>query len=480
MKIPTLEGKAMSHRFHPTVLREYDIRGIHNETLRAEDARQIGRVFAHLAREKAGRQPVIAIARDGRISSPELAAALAEGLKAAGARVIDTGLGPTPMLYFAVYHLNADGGIMVTGSHNPPNHNGFKMMLGQASFFGQAIQALGKRAAEGVADVAGGSVERKDIKEAYITRLLQDCPNIDAANQPERKLKVAWDPGNGAAGECMERIVHRLAGEHFLINATIDGTFPAHHPDPTVPKYLEQLITLVKKGGCDLGIAFDGDGDRLGVVDAKGRILWGDQLLLIMAQDILKKNPGAVVIGDVKASRALFEGIEKLGGTPLMWKTGHSHIKSKMKETGAALAGEMSGHMFIADTYYGFDDALYAALRLVNGLAEPGSPSLEALVDALPHMHNTPEIRIECEESRKFEVIEEIRARLQSADTQFEAVDGVRVERPEGWWLIRASNTGGHLIARAEATNEKDLAKLKGDMEAQLTQSGIALEQKAA
>ena len=342
-----------AHKFDPTILREYDIRGIVGKQVHAADARAIGRSFGTMVRRKGGKR--VALGYDGRLSSPELAAACIEGLTAAGLDVTSIGVAATPMLYFAVYHFDADAGIQITGSHNPPDYNGFKMMMGKKSFFGEEIQKLGAIAAKGDWESGQGKVEQKNILADYAARLLKDV-------KPGKKLKVAWDTGNGAVGVSIRAVVDKLPGEHFVLNEKVDGTFPAHHPDPTVPKNLEQLMAEVKKQGCDLGIAFDGDGDRIGAIDGKGRVLWGDQLLVLWSRDVLKSHPGATIIADVKASQVLFDEIAKAGGKPMMFKTGHSLIKSKMAEIKAPLAGEMSGHIFFADTFYGFDDALYCGL----------------------------------------------------------------------------------------------------------------------
>jgi len=453
------------HRFDATVLREYDIRGIVGATLHSADARAIGRTFGTLVRRGGGKK--VAVGYDGRLSSPELAKACAEGLVASGIDVVDIGVAATPMLYFAVWHLDADGGIQITGSHNPPDYNGFKLMMGKKSFFGPDIQKLGSMAAKGDVDSGSGKIERKNILADYARRLLKDV-------KPGRKLKVAWDTGNGAVGVSIRAVVGKLPGEHFVLNEKVDGTFPAHHPDPTVPKNLEQLMNEVKRRGCDLGIAFDGDGDRIGAVDGKGRILWGDQLLILWARDVLKTRPGATIIADVKASQALFDEIVRAGGTPLMWKTGHSLIKAKMAELGAPLAGEMSGHVFFADTFYGFDDALYCGLRLLNIVAN-SEESLAAMRDKLPQLVNTPELRFECAEERKFKIVEEVKARLRSANAKLSDIDGVRVSTPDGWWLLRASNTQAVLVARCESANEAGLERLKSDLKSALAASGVAL-----
>ena len=453
------------HKFDPTILREYDIRGIVGKTVHVADARAIGRSFGTIVRRKGGTR--VALGYDGRLSSPELAKACIEGLMSAGIEVTIIGLAATPMLYFAVYHFDADGGIQITGSHNPPDYNGFKMMLGKKSFFGDEIQKLGAMAGKGDWESGQGSEKKAGVLDAYAARLLQDV-------KPGRKLKVAWDTGNGAVGVSIRAVVSKLPGEHIVLNEKVDGTFPAHHPDPTVPKNLEQLIAEVKKSGCDLGIAFDGDGDRIGAVDGQGRVLWGDQLLVLWARDVLKTRPGATIIADVKASQVLFDEIAKAGGKPMMFKTGHSLIKSKMAEVGAPLAGEMSGHVFFADTFYGFDDALYCGLRLLNIVAT-GEQSLAQMRDGLPQPVNTPELRFDCADERKFAVVDEVKARLQKAGAKFSDIDGVRVNTADGWWLLRASNTQPVLVARCEAADEAGLERLKTDLKAALGASGVTL-----
>jgi phosphomannomutase len=459
-----------AHKFDSTILREYDIRGIVGDTLHPADARAIGRTFGTMVRRKGGKR--VALGYDGRLSSPELAAACVEGLSAAGIDVVEIGLAATPMLYFAVWHFDADGGIQITGSHNPPDYNGFKMMMGKKSFFGADILKLGEMAAKGDVDSGNGTVEKRSVLNDYASRLLKDV-------KPGRKLKVAWDTGNGAVGVSIRAVVDKLPGEHFVLNEQVDGTFPAHHPDPTVPKNLEQLVSEVRRRGCDLGIAFDGDGDRIGAVDGKGRILWGDQLMILWARDVLKDRPGATIIADVKASQALFDEILRAGGTPLMWKTGHSLIKTKMAELKAPLAGEMSGHVFFADTFYGFDDALYCGVRLLNIVAN-GRQSLAEMRDKLPQLVNTPELRFDCAEERKFKIVDEVKARLKQAGAKLSDIDGVRVNTPDGWWLLRASNTQAVLVARCESANEAGLDRLKGDLKAALAASGVSLPDEAS
>jgi len=452
------------------IFRAYDIRGVYGESLTEETANAIGRAYGTVIVRSSGKEnPTIAMARDGRLSSPALSQALAEGMKSTGAQVIDTGLGPTPMLYFAAHYLKADGSIMVTGSHNPPSHNGFKMTLGAKPFFGKDITALGTMIETGDVVRGLGSIWQQSIVEAYIDRLLEGF-NREAA---QRDLTVVWDAGNGAAGEVMAAIAARLPGTHHLLYETIDGTFPNHHPDPTVPDNLKDLIAAVKKHKADVGIAFDGDGDRIGAVDGKGRIIWGDQLMMFFSREILARKPGATIIADVKASQTLFDDIAAHGGAPLMWKTGHSLVKAKMAEEKAELAGEMSGHIFFCDGYYGFDDGLYAAVRLLDLLAK-SEDSLTRMRDGIPEAINTPEIRIEVEEDRKFGIVEEIRHRLKMQGADVNEVDGVRVSAEGGWWLARASNTQPAIIVRCEAPSQDALERLMAMVEEQLRQSGIA------
>jgi len=452
-----------ARKLHPTILREYDIRGVVGETLTADDARAIGRAFASTVAAQGGKR--VSVGRDGRMSSPDFEEAVVEGIAAAGIEAVRIGLGPTPMLYFSVHELGTDAGIMVSGSHNPPNHNGFKMMLGKAPFYGADIHRLGERVAAGDFASGRGKVTEHPVFDDYVARLLRDY-------EPGHFLRIAWDAGNGAAGPAMARLSAGIRGEHVLLNEHIDGTFPAHHPDPTVPENLEQLRVKVMGEKCDAGLAFDGDGDRIGVVDGKGRILWGDQFMVLLAQDVLAHHPGATIIADVKASQTLFDRIAAMGGRPLMWRTGHSLIKAKMAETGAPLAGEMSGHVFFADRFYGFDDGLYAAVRLINVLAKSDKKLFE-LRDELPEVVNTPELRFPCSEERKFAVIDEVKDRLAASGAKVNSTDGVRVNAGDGWWLLRASNTQDVLVARCEAVNEQALARIKETLSTELRKSGI-------
>jgi phosphomannomutase len=456
----------MAHRFDPTILREYDIRGIVGRTLSTTDAAAIGRAYAVTLREAGGGR--VAVGYDGRLTSPELEAALVDGLATEGAEVVRIGRGPTPMLYFAAATLGVDGGIMVTGSHNPPDYNGFKLVLQGKPFYGAAIRRLSETALRlGAAGRPRGRVREQAVREAYVARLAADYHG-------RRPLRVAWDVGNGATGEVVQQLTARLPGRHILLNEVIDGNFPAHHPDPTIPANLVQLQQTVARARCDLGIAFDGDGDRIGVVDERGRILWGDQLMVVLARDVLARHPGAAIIADVKASQVLFDEIARLGGRPTMAATGHSLIKAKLAETSAPLAGEMSGHIFYADGYYGFDDAVYVAVRLIDILA-CSEESLAALRDRMPAVVNTPELRFPCPETRKFEVVREVRERLSQTAAEVIDIDGVRVKSGDGWWLLRASNTQDVLVARAESTTADGLARLQRELAAQLAASGVAL-----
>ncbi len=453
----------MPHNFHRTLLREYDARGIVGETLSEEDARWLGRTFGTRVRREGGSK--VAVGYDGRHSSPGMEQALVEGLNAAGVDALRIGLGPTPMLYYAVHALEADGGMMITGSHNPPDYNGFKMMLGTGPFFGDDIRALGDMAAADDVETGYGTHEKIDIEDRYVERLLEDAP--------AKEYRVAWDCGNGAAGRIVEKLTARLPGQHTLLYTDIDGDFPNHHPDPTEEHNLEDLRKVVADKRLDFGLAFDGDGDRIGAIDGKGRVIWGDQLLMILAEDVLKDVPGGTIIADVKASQALFDHIAQRGGKPLMWKTGHSLVKAKMKEVDSPLAGEMSGHIFFKHRYYGFDDALYAAVRLLRALSRAGV-SLTDMKGAMPTLINTPELRFEVDEDRKFAVIEEVRERLKAAGAEMSEIDGVRVNTDDGWWLLRASNTQNVLVARAEAKSDGALKRLMAMINDQLEASGLA------
>ena len=452
----------MTYRFDPTSLCEYDIRGIVGKTLGVEDAYAIGRGFATHVRRAGGTR--VAVGWDGRVSSPSLRDELVRGLTESGVNVVRVGIGPTPMLYFAEATLEVDGAIQITGSHNPAEYNGFKMVLQHGPFFGEQIQSIGKMAAEGDWDEGTGEVTDYDIEDLYVDRLF--------AGYSGGAFRIGWDNGNGAGGRILEKLVAKLPGEHHLLYTEIDGSFPNHHPDPTEEKNLVDLKKLVADKGLDFGVAFDGDADRIGAIDGQGRVVWGDQILSILAEPVLRAEPGSTIIADVKASQALYDRIAELGGKPLMWKTGHSLIKVKMKETDSPLAGEMSGHIFFRHEWYGFDDALYAAIRLISAVRVLGG-SLTALKDAMPELVNTPEMRFQVDESRKFAVVDEILDRLETAGAEVNRTDGARVNTADGWWLLRASNTQDVLVARAEAKDQAGLDRLLGQIDEQLALSGL-------
>ena len=450
------------HKLHPSALRAYDIRGIVGETLSAADARAVGRSFGSILRRAGGRR--VCLGRDGRLTSPALAAAATEGLLAAGCDVIDIGLGPSPMLYFSVFETGADAGLMITGSHNPSDWNGIKLTLNSGPFHGDAIRALGAMAAAGDWETGAGTASQIAIIDAYVDAML--------AGFRGGNFTIAWDCGNGAAGPVVERLTRLLPGTHHLLFTQVDGNFPNHHPDPTVEANLADLKRVVIEKGCDFGVAFDGDADRIGAVDGRGRVVWGDELLGILAEPVLRELPGSPIIGDIKASQALFDRITALGGVPDMWKSGHSLMKARLLELKAPLAGEMSGHIFFAHRWHGVDDGILASVRLIEAVALLGG-SLTALKDAMPAMVNTPEMRFPCPEARKFAVVAEVLARLKAEGATVNAIDGARVMRPDGWWLLRASNTQDVLTARVEAKDAAALARLLAELNAQLALSGI-------
>ena len=454
-----------TYKLHWSILKEYDIRGIYGKTLTSKDAYAIGRAFGTIITNK--KQNTVCVGYDGRHSSPVLETALVNGLVDSGITVNRIGLGPTPMLYFASQILNADGAIMVTGSHNPKDHNGFKFVLNNKPFFGEDIQKLGALVAKGNFNTGKGFSIYCTVMEEYVDRLVSDYHG-------KRKLKVAWDAGNGATGPFIQGITRRMPGTHFVLNAKVDGDFPNHHPDPTVPENLVQLRETVLREKCDVGVAFDGDGDRLGVIDGKGHILWGDQLTMIYSREILKNNPGSVIIADVKSSDHLFKDIEENGGNSIMWRTGHSHIKEKMITTGALLAGEMSGHIFFNDHYYGYDDGIYAAIRLLDILSN-SEESMSKIREKMPICFNTPELRFPCEEEKKFKIVNEIKKRLLKGknNSSINTIDGIRVKDDKGWWLLRASNTQNVLVARCESTTAEGLDVLKSTIMNHLQLSGI-------
>ena len=452
----------MTHQFDPTSLREYDIRGIVGKALGAADAVAIGRGFATRIRAAGGRR--VAVGYDGRISSPELEAALVSGLVAGGVDVVRIGLSTSPMLYYAEATLEVDGGIQVTGSHNPPEYNGFKMVHAHAPFFGDDIQDLAALAASGAWSEGAGEVSTADVLDAYVGRLM--------AGYAGGAYRIGWDTGNGAAGPVIEKLVQRLPGEHHVIFAEVDGNFPNHHPDPTEEANLADLKRLVADKTLDFGVAFDGDGDRIGAVDASGRVIWGDQILSVLVEPALMEHPGAPIVADVKSSQALFDRIAALGGEPVMAPTGHSLMKTAMTRTGAPIGGELSGHLFFAGDYYGFDDAHYAAVRLIHAVHLSGR-SLTELRDAMPALVATPDLRFPVDDTRKFTVVDEVIARLKTAGADMILTDGARVTTADGWWLLRASNTQAMLTVRAEAKDQAALDALLAEVDAQLAATGV-------
>lgn len=439
-------------KISPYIFREYDIRGKVGEDFTEEVVKEIGKAYGTIIKRKGGKK--ICCGRDGRLSSPSLQEALIEGILSTGIEVINIGICPTPVMYFSLFAFeDSDGGIQVTGSHNPPEFNGLKICVGKDTIFGSQIQEIRKIIEKKDYEKGNGKVEEREILNKYIDYV---CNNIEL----KRPLKVVLDPGNGVCSLTALEIFKRLGCEVECLFCEIDGTFPNHFPDPVVPENLKWLKDKVLKGGYEVGFGYDGDGDRLGVIDEKGNIIWGDQLLIIFAKDLLKKYPGAKIIGEVKCSRTLYETIAKLGGIPIMWKTGHSLIKNKMKEEKALLAGEMSGHIFFADKWFGFDDGVYASLRIAEILSQNNIPLSEYLKD-IPKMYSTPEIRKECPDEVKFKVVERLVKKFKNEGLNVIDVDGARIEFKEGWALVRASNTQPVLVLRFEAETEEFLKKLQ-------------------
>jgi phosphomannomutase/phosphoglucomutase len=438
------------------IFRQYDIRGIVGADLTDEVSKNIGKAIGTYLR-KYGKNVVVG--RDVRKSSPSLGDALIEGLLSTGCDVIDVGTLPTPLLYFSIYLYSQTGGVMLTGSHNPAEYNGFKVCHGLRSIYGEEIQKLREIIEQNNFQEGSGKLTKKDPKDKYIDFILKRV-NI-APN-----LKIVIDAGNGTSGFVIPSLMKKLNLEYSCLYCEPDGNFPNHLPDPTIPEYMKDLIKKVREQNADIGIGYDGDADRIGAVDDKGRIVWGDKLLCLYAKELLEKNPGSKIIMDVKCSQATVEYIEKYGGQPIMWKTGHSLIKEKMKETGALLAGEMSGHMFFKDNYLGFDDAIFASLRLLEILSKSNKKFSE-LVDEIPHYYSTPEIRIDCPEEEKFKVVNELKEYFKKRYKTID-IDGVRILFKNGWGLIRASNTQPVLVLRFEAKNEKELERIKNEIKDKL------------
>ncbi len=465
----------MSMRPPASIFREYDIRGTYNGNLTDEGAYWIGRAIAHAFREGGGR--CMAVGRDGRLSSPALEAALVNGLTAGSVDVALVGLGPSPMLYYAEAVLEqVQGGVQITGSHNPADDNGFKIVFGGRALFGDEIRRIGVLARElGIeSGLPRGMVQRIEVQRAYVERLLEGLTGgMDGLAEKAAGLRIGWDAGNGAGGPVLEALAARLPGEHVLLFTEVDGHFPHHHPDPTDEVNLADLRNLVAARQLDFGVALDGDADRIVVVDGQGRSILGDQLLAILAADVLLDHPNALILADVKASQTVFDRITALGGRAAMGAAGHSLIKSTMKQNGAILAGETSGHIFHADRYYGFDDAFYAAVRLIAAVARAARP-VAAMLDDLPVMVATPELRFAVDPARKAPVLAEVAARLATQGARVDTTDGLRVACEGGWWLLRASNTQDMLTARVEAADAARLAQLLADVDAQLARSGVA------
>lgn len=451
-----------------SIFREYDIRGIAGKDLSADLARRLGRAYARLAKQRLGKQALrVSVGRDVRLTGEEYAGALMEGLRSAGVSVVSLGQVTTPMTYFSIHQLGLDGGIMVTGSHNPPEYNGFKICVGKGTLHGADIQELRKLMEEDVSvSSPQGQLESLDIFPAYLDFL---CTDVKIS----RPLKIVVDSGNGAASSFAPTAFRKLGCEVVELFCTPDGRFPNHPADPTVEANLQDVIAAVKKHGADAGIAFDGDADRIGVVSEKGGILWGDELMIIFSRAVLKERPGATIISEVKSSHRLYNDIEKHGGKGVMWKTGHSLIKAKMKETGAVLAGEMSGHMFFADRFFGFDDAVYAGARFLEILAKSGGRTSE-LLTGVPASVNTPEIRVDCDDAEKWKIIERIQAALRK-QYKVNEIDGVRVEFGDAWGLVRASNTQPVIVMRFEAQTKERLDEVRAIIEREARNAGLKI-----
>ncbi len=462
----------MTMEINRTIFRLYDIRGSSLLDINTTIAYKIGFCFTKLSISKQGNK--ILIGRDGRLSSPALYHALVNGIISAGGQAISIGVAPSPMLYFADKIFKPQASIMITGSHNPKDDNGFKMLSQGKSFFDQQIQHLLNSILHtdwsNMPDkfIASSIAKELDITTQYIDRILQEITI-------EPKVKVAWDPANGAAGNITDLLALRLPNKNIVINSEIDGNFPNHHPDPTIAKNLEQLIEVVKTQDCDIGIAFDGDADRIAIISKKGRIILGDQILCILAKDIIDQNPQATIIMDIKSSSAIFNQIKSYGGRPIMWKTGHSFIKDKMQTTKALLGGETSGHIFFADKYYGYDDAIYAALRFLDLLSR-SEKTLDDMIDELPKCYSTPEISIPVPDDLKFDIIQQIKDDLISQNIAFNDIDGIRIDSSidsNAWWLLRASNTEAKIIARYESDSLEGMNSIKSELSSLLAKYGL-------
>lgn len=461
------------------IFRQYDIRGIVGKDLDKEVAFLLGRAFSVYLKGVNPQARRVSVGRDVRLSSDELAAGVREGMVSSGLEVIDIGICPTPLQYFSLYHLDLDGGVMVTGSHNPPEYNGFKLSAGKGTIHGNAIQELRQIIKDNAPDKGGGTrgqATRYEIIPAYREYMLREFSYLAAPGF--RRIKIVVDAGNGTAGLIAPDILSRMGCDVIPLYCEPDGRFPNHHPDPTVVEYIQDLITTTRESGADLGVGYDGDADRIGVIDRAGNVIWGDQLMIVLARDLLTRNPGATIIGDVKCSQRMFEDIRMRGGLPIMWKTGHSLVKQKMRDEGALLAGEFSGHIFIADRYFGYDDAIFTTLRLVEIMKKDGRDIGELLSD-VPGMCFTPEIRVDCPEDLKKRVVEGVVKRfLQYREEggspypikDVNTIDGVRVVFDKGWGLVRMSNTQPVMVMRFEAEDEESLQNYRKFMEHEIRQ----------
>lgn len=438
----------------PEIFRAYDIRGVVADALTPDAVRQIGQAFGSECVERGIKTAVVA--RDGRVSGPELIKTLAEGIQSAGVDVVDIGMVPTPVLYYATYKLETGTGVMVTGSHNPPQYNGLKMVLDGSALFGDGIQALYQRIVDGKLTTGSGSHSTADILDDYLQRVLGDV-------KLKRPMKIAFDCGNGVTGVCAQQLFDGLGCESESLFTEVDGNFPNHHPDPAKLENLEDLVDVVKSKNLELGLAFDGDGDRVGVVDDKGQVIWPDRQMIVYARDVLSRNPGARIIYDVKCSKVLPEAIAEAGGEPDMWKTGHSFIKARIKETGALLGGEMSGHVFFKERWYGFDDALYAAGRLLEILSADDR-SVSEIFGEIPNSINTPELGVTLDvDGAQHTFIEKFVANASFDGAKLTTIDGVRADYPDGWGLVRASNTTPSLVIRFEADTDEAMERIQGE-----------------
>jgi phosphomannomutase len=450
------------HPLNPALRKTYDLRGTVGRTLGEGDARSLGLRYAALARARGLSR--IAVSRDGRLSSPALEAALVEGLAVGGMAVHRLPLGPTPIVSFAVHRLELDGGIMVTGSHNPPDQNGFKLLLAGDPVHGAALAGLWQVEPD---EVSGGSVQDVDVSDEYLAALAAEVRGIDLG-------RIAWDSGNGATGAMVERLTARLGGRHHLLHTDIDGCFPNHHPDPSVPDNLSDLQEAVQQEGCALGFAFDGDGDRVGVVDETGAIVWADQLMLLLARDILAERPGTAVVADVKSSNVLFQGIAAAGGQPVMGPSGYVLVRERMIREGSPISGEMSGHIFFGDRWHHADDGLYVAMRTLRAIARSGR-TLREFRESLPATYATPELRLPCPDERKATVLAGVASRLQAVGAEVDRTDGLRVTERDGWWLLRSSGTEPKLTARVEAETPEARDRLQSELFERLVQAGMTV-----